>query len=604
LLYEIYVDRKYDPVPLVEIPNHLIQATLSIEDDSFYEHRGFRPLSILRAAKSTIIDKEIQGASTITQQLVKVALLTPERTIERKAKEVVLAYLVEGQYTKNEILELYLNNIPYGGTAWGVQAASQKFFGKNVWELDLAESSFLAGLPSAPTRNSPFNGGFDNAKSRQAQVLSRMLELGYINQQDAEVSYEKELAFAPQVEYIRAPHFVNYAVDELKATYGERMVNFGGLTVTTTLDLDLQDVVQEIVTSEVADNSNLNITNGASLVLDARLGEVLAYVGSVDYFSENDGEYDVVRAERSPGSSLKPVTYALALSNGHTPASVVTDAPLTIQSYGQTYSPKNYDNRYHGTVTLRQALANSYNIPAVKILKRVGIENMVELGKRMGLKTWELDSSYGWSITLGGKEVRLLDLANVYATFAREGMYKDITPFLSVKDINGFEIYKDKRAEEQVLNSDVAYLITNILSDNLARAPAFGYSNSLVVPDRTVAVKTGTSEEKRDNLTVGYTPTYVVAVWTGNNDNTPMHPQLSSGLSGAAPIWNRVMSYVLDGTENETFNRPDNIFVKIDSECKGKSEVFIKGTAPEHLCEVDKDKVDDKKRLTVIGGEF
>ncbi|KKS21332.1 MAG: Penicillin-binding protein, 1A family [candidate division WWE3 bacterium GW2011_GWC1_41_7] len=590
LLYEIYVDRKYDPVALKNIPQHVIQSTIAVEDDMFFEHNGVRPLSIIRAAKATILDDDIQGGSTITQQLVKNVLLSSEQTMERKIKEAVLAIMVEKKYTKEQILELYFNNIPYGGTAWGIQSASQKYFGKDVGELDMAESSLLAGLPSAPTTYSPFNGNYEISKQRQRVVLNRMVGLGYISQDEADKAYEKELNLVPQIEYIRAPHFVEYVRDELTKIYGSRMVNFGGLTVTTTLDLDLQEKSQDIVKEEVEKNIRLNITNGAAVVLDPNTGEILSYVGSKDYFIENWGAFDVLRAYRQPGSAIKVLTYSLAFKNGLAPWNFIEDSPVVYKNDWETYKPVNYDGRYHGKVSLRSALANSYNIPAVKLAHKIGPDNIVSLGQEMGLNNWSVDGSYGISITLGGKEVRPLDLANVYATLARGGVYKETTPFISIKDNQGYEIYKNTGKEKRVLSEEIAYLITNILADYYARLPAFGVNNFLSVKGHDIAVKTGTTDLKRDNWTIGYTPSYVVAVWTGNNNNTPMNKNLASGLSGAAPIWNRIMSYVLDGTIGEKFNVPEGIAVKTEEECNLR-EIFIKGTkVPETLCPDDDDK--------------
>lgn len=595
LLYEIFIDKKYDPVPLGQIPKHAVFATLAIEDHEFYDHYGFRPLSMVRAAKATVIDDNLQGGSTITQQLVKNVLLTPERTISRKLKEVMLSFLVERKYTKNELLEMYMNNIPYGGTAWGIQAAAQKFFNKNVWELDLAESSFLAGLPSAPTSYSPFTGTDDLAKYRQDLVLQRMVQLGYITNREAQEAYKEELAFAPQVEFIRAPHFVNFVRSELNKKFGKRLVDFGGLTVKTTLDLDFQTKVTEIVEEEVAANEFLNLNNGASVVIDVENRGILAYVGSVDYFKDEWGAYDVITARRQPGSTIKPLTYALALERGFTTASVIVDAPVTYQSQGsQSYSPVNYDGKFHGPVTLRHALANSYNVPAVKLAKVVGPDNIVQFGKDLGLSGWQVGNDYGLSITLGGKETRLLDLTNVFAIFSDEGVYKAPTPFISIRDVNGNELYRSTVSRE-VVDPKVAYLITNILSDNRARTPAFGTNHRLSIPGYTVAAKTGTTDEIRDNYTIGYTPSYVVGVWVGNNDNKPMTRGLASGLTGAAPIWNRVMTELLKGSPNENFEIPAGVVVKTDSRC-GISEVFVRGTEVSKLCpEKKKDKDKDKK---------
>lgn len=594
LLYEIYIDRNYDPVDLSQIPDHMIKATLAIEDDKFYSHLGLRFQSTVRAAWNTLGGGEVQGGSTITQQLVKNVLLSPERTISRKVREAVLAVMVEMRYTKDEILEMYLNNIPYGGTAWGVQSASQKFFGKSVADLNLAEASFLAGLPSAPTSFSPFNGGNERAKARQKLVLDRMVELGFTLREEADAAYAAELIFNPQEVYVRAPHFVSFVRSELEKEYGPRMVNSGGLTVTTTLDLDLQERVQEIVTKGVADNAWLSISNGAAVVLDSQSGEILAYVGSVDYFSDTiDGKFDVVTAFRQPGSSIKPVTYSLAFQNGFTPATIIEDEKVTFTIPGQpSYTPVNYDGKYHGKVTVRQALANSYNIPAVKVAARLGADKIVEFGKQLGLTGWESgDGSYGISVTLGGKEVRLLDLANVYATLSRGGVLKQASPFLSISDAKGHETLNGARVANRVMPETVSYLVTNILADSNARTPAFGTNSWLNVAGHTVAVKTGTTDQKRDNWTFGYTPSYAVGVWVGNNDNTPLNPNLASGLSGAAPIWHQIMTAVLADVQPEKFPVPSTVFVKTDEDCDNKSEIFIKGTAPERLCDPDdKDK--------------
>lgn len=592
LLYEIYIDRKYDPVALEKIPEHMVLATLAIEDDAFYTHKGFRAASLLRAAKATVFEDNLQGGSTITQQLVKNVFLTPQRTISRKLKELVLALLVEHKYSKDEILEFYLNNIPYGGTVWGIEPAAQKFFGKHIWDVNLAEASFLAGLPTAPSAYSPFLNDPEISKSRQIQVLSRMVGLNYITAQEAKEAEAYPLQFISQSEYIRAPHFVSYVRSLLEEKYGKRYVAFGGLTIKTTLDLSLQEKVEDIVSEEVQKNKNLNISNGSAIVLNSKTGEILAYVGSVDYFRESWGAFDVIAAFRQPGSSIKPVTYALAFEKGYTPATIIDDKAVTYTTIGEVYQPVNYDNKFHGKVTLRQALANSYNIPAVKLVNMLGLDNMVTLGKKLGLKGWEVDGSYGLSVTLGGKEVRLLDLANVYATFARAGIYKEVLPFMSVTDSAGYAVYKvTSSAEQQVVSMETAYLLSHILSDNGARTSAFGANSALVIPGYTVAVKTGTTDSKRDNWTFGYTLSFTVGVWVGNNDNSPMSQTLTSGLSGAAPIWNRIMTAVLTGTPKEEFLRPKGIFTFVDKDCDNRSEIFARGSnIPKHLCEVAEQK--------------
>jgi len=597
LLYEIFVEKKYAPVKLSEVPEIVKQATIAVEDSEFYNHRGFRVLSMVRAAYETFLEGTLRGGSTITQQLIKNVLLTPERTFSRKLKELVLSILVETKYTKDEIFELYLNNISYGGTAWGIQSAAQKYFGKNVWELNLAEASMIAGLPSAPSTYSPLTD-ISLAKDRQKHVLSRMYLLGYITKKEAESSSEEELFFIQQGEFIKAPHFVHFVRAELEKMYGRRFVEYGGLNVTTTLDMGLQDKVQQIVREEIANNSRLNLTNGAVVVVDAPSSGILAHVGSVDYYEEGWGAFDVVTAYRQPGSSIKPVTYSLALSKGFSAATIIQDSPITYQSPGSIpYSPVNYDGKYHGSVTLRSALANSYNVPAVRLAKALGPDNIVSLGKEMGLTNWEVDGSYGLAITLGGKEVSLMDLTNVYATLARGGNYRKISPFISIKDSGNNEIFNIKSIEAtRIISPEASYLIWSILSDNKARTPMFGSRSSLVIPNYSVAVKTGTTDEKRDNWTMGFTPKYAVGVWVGNNDNTPMNRYLASGLTGASPIWNRVFSTVLEGEPNIEPERPAGIFTKVDSEC-GVTEYFIKGSnVPDRLCVSEKDKDDDDKK--------
>lgn len=595
LLYEIYIDKSYSPVELEKIPQSVINATISVEDSLFYYHKGFRFDAFVRAAKATFLEQNIQGGSTITQQLVKNALLSPEQTISRKLKELALSLMVETKYSKEEILEMYLNNIAYGGNAWGVQTASKKYFGKDVWELNLAESAMLAGLPSAPSTYNPFIDP-SLAKERQRYVLDRMVSLGYISQEDSDVAYTTKLEFATQTEYMRAPHFVNYVIKTLEERYGRRYVELGGLTVNTSLDLELQDKVQSIVKEEIDANAWRGISNGAAVVLSPKTGEILAYVGSLDYNTPTWGAYDVVTAYRQPGSSIKPVTYALALAGGYTPASIIEDKAVVFKFQGaESYKPVNYDGKYHGKVTLRSALANSYNIPAVKLAHDMGPDNIVTLGKSMGLTNWNVDGSYGLSITLGGKEVRLLDHANVYATFARGGEFMDTTPFISVKNDKGFDIGVNNLVRKRVLSNEVSYLIWDILSDNNARLPAFGTNNSLTLPNKRIAVKTGTTDSIKDNWTMGYTPSYVVGVWVGNNDNTPMNRYLTSGITGAAPIWNRVFSEVLKNKEDEQMLKPEGIFQKFDEDCK-RSELFIKGSnVPEHLCVIERDDDKDEK---------
>lgn len=600
VLYEIYIDQSFDPVKLEQVPKCVKDATIAVEDAEFYSHKGLNIRGIVRAAKETLFKGNMQGGSTITQQLVKNVLLSPERTISRKIKEAVLSILVETKYSKDEILEMYLNNTPYGGTAWGVQSAAKKFFGKNVWELNLAECSLLAGLPSSPTTNSP-TSNLEAAKARQKHVLEKMVSLGMITSEESQSAQGEALNLVEQMEYIKAPHFVNFVRNELERLYGKRAVELGGMTVVTTLDLDLQEKIQKIVADEIENNGwRYGFSNGAAVVLDSQSGGILAYVGSIDYFKEGWGSFDVATAYRQPGSSVKPITYSLALAGSYTLASVIEDSAISFPQINQkAYTPVNYDGQYHGKVTLRQALANSYNIPAVKLASSVGPDNIVSLGREMGLTNWAIGDGYGLSVTLGGKEVRLLDLSNVFATFSRKGVYKNVDPFISLKDGRGYEMRQADVNGKRVISEEVSYLIWSVLSDNNARTPAFGSNSYLVVPKHTVAVKTGTTDNKKDNWTVGFTPSYVVGVWVGNNDNKPMNAYLASGLSGAAPIWNKIFTTVLEGKTNEVLEKPDGIFTRIDSEC-GRQEIFIKGSYDPNksLCSSDSEDKKSKDKKT------
>ena len=595
LLYEIYADEKYEPVKLERIPENAVNATIAVEDSLFYIHGGLRPDSIIRAFRKTLFDGDTQGGSTITQQLVKNVLLSPERTFSRKIKEAVLSLMVEAKYSKEQILEMYLNNIAYGGNAWGIQSASQKYFAKNVWELDLAESAMLAGLPSSPSLYSPLND-IEVAKSRQRYVLDRMVALGYINSDEAKEASAEELNLAHPKDFIGAPHFVNYVRQTLENMYGSNFVNRGGLKVTTTLDFALQQKAEAIIFDEVQKGTRYGFSNGAAVVIDVKNAEILVYVGSSDYFAPVWGAFDVVTSYRQPGSSIKPVTYSLALADKFTPATILKDSPVVYTSQGSApYRPVNYDGKFHGDVTLRSALANSYNVPAVKVAKAVGPDNIVSLGKDMGLTNWKVDGSYGLSVTLGGKEVRLLDLANVYTTLARKGAYAEPSQIISIRDGRGYEIFSKKAVyPKQIISEEVSYLMWHILSDNQARLPAFGIRNFLTVPGKQIAVKTGTTDQIKDNWTFGFTPSYTVGVWVGNNDNKPMNKYMASGLTGAAPIWNRIMSEVLSGKDNEVFEMPPGVFIKKDEGCD-RTEVFIKGSnVPKSLCpkmenEQDKD---------------
>lgn len=602
VLFQIYEDENRTLIPLSEVPPSLIQATIAIEDQDFYHHRGFSIQGFSRAVVAYYQGKDIQGGSTITQQLVKNRLLSREKTLQRKIKELLLSIMVERTYTKDQILEMYLNQVAYGGSTYGIEAAAHRYFNKSAKDLTLSESTLLAGLPQSPSIYSPFGPTPELAQERQAAVLRRMVEDGYISPEQASQTKQEPLQFRTDQIDIQAPHFVMYVKKLLAEMYGEEVVNKGGLEVTTTLDLDLQNATQAEVSKEVATLNQLNIHNGAALVTNPQTGEILSMVGSTNYFDfDQDGQVNVAIRPRQPGSSIKPITYAVALESGLSPASRIEDAPVTFQIPGsKPYSPKNYDGRFHGNVTLREALGSSYNIPAVKLLATVGIGTMIDQAEQMGISTWQDRDRYGLSLTLGGGEVLMTDMAEVYGTFANYGYTVDLNPFLEVKNQRGDILYRNSCALDQqgcnrrrTLDTRVAFEITDILKDNGARTPAFGPRSVLTIPNQEVAVKTGTTNNLRDNWAIGYTTQRVVAVWVGNNDNSPMS-YVASGVTGASPIWNNIMRLVLDENEPHRFATPSGMLkVKVCVKtgtltCSGCPETadyyFTAGTEPTTTC--------------------
>ncbi len=602
LLYSIYKDQNRTLIPLSRVPQDMIHATIAIEDRNFYSHNGLSFRGIFRALHNDLSSDKLQGGSTITQQLVKNTLLGPERTLKRKIREALLATVVEGTYSKDEILEMYFNDVPYGGSTYGIEEAAQKYFGKPAFQLDLAESAFLAGIPAAPSVYNPFGSNPEYAYLRQKEVLKRMLEDGYITTQQAAAAETEKLQFRQNTTDIKAPHFVMYVRNLLEQQYGEDVVNQGGLEVRTSLDLDTQDESQALVTNEMKDLARLRISNGAALVTNPKTGEILAMVGSKNYFDfSNDGQVNVTTRPRQPGSSIKPITYAIALEKGKNPSSTIVDAPITYNIPGSPpYSPKNYDGRYHGTVTLRTALGSSFNIPAVKTLAEVGISTMIDKAQQMGISTWQDRKRFGLSLTLGSGEVLMTDMAEVYGTFANYGVTVPLNPILQVKDYRGNVLYRNSCALDKVecpgtrtLDTKVAYQITDILSDNNARTPAFGPRSVLYIPNQQVAVKTGTTNSLRDNWSIGYTTNRLVAVWVGNNDNRPMS-YVASGVTGASPIWNKIIRTQLDEAHPHVFPVPsDLVKVKICATsgtlpCSGcpvvTEELFVPGTQPTQAC--------------------
>lgn len=598
LLYSFYLNENRIYVPLNQIPKYVQEGTIAIEDKNFYQNPGYSITGMTRAVRNMLLGYGIQGGSTITQELIKNVLLTPQQTIQRKIKELILAIEVTQKYSKNQILEMYLNDIGYGGPAVGVEAAAEQYFGKHAKDLDLAQSAFISGLPQSPTYYSPFSG-HTYYIDRTEEVLKQMAIDGYItNQQQQQAITEiKNYKFSSHDLSLKAPHFVMYVKSQLVKMFGERAVESGGLKVTTTLNYSIEKKAENIVETEIAGLKKDQVTNGAAIVRDPKTGEILAMVGSANYFDNaNDGSFNAALASRQPGSSMKPIMYAVAFEKGYTPATEVMDVPTDFQANAQTppYTPTDYDNTYHGPVQLRFALGNSLNIPAVKMLARVGIKNVMQQAYNMGISNWKPTptalSQVGLSLVLGGRETNLLDETTAYGVFATGGIRHNPVSILKVTDPTGKVLYQYHPTNgNRVLPEDVSFLISHILLDNNARLLAFGPSSWLVVPGQTVSVKTGTTDQKRDNWTIGYTPNYVVGVWVGNNNDTPMNQAIASGETGASPIWNKIFSYVLKGKPNDPPKKPNNVIaMQVDALFGGlpvpgqptRSEYFIKGTQP------------------------
>jgi len=569
VLYDVISDQDRRFTPLSDVPQSLKDATISIEDKDFYKHKGFDPLSIPRIIKNVIINRRLIGGSTITQQLVKTVLLTNERKISRKIREFVLSVRIEKTYSKDEILQMYLNEVPYGGGTAGVAAAAEQYFGKEVKDLNLTESIILAGLPQSPSRYSPYIGDPLAYVPRAKEVARRMREDGKITKEMEQqvISELGKVVFRGLGTKIKAPHFVMYVKQLLEDKYGSNILDVGGLKVTTSLDWQLQEKAELIVKEEIDKVSkSLNISNGASVVLDTNTGEILSMVGSKDFFDKTiDGEVNVTTRQRQPGSSIKPLVYATAFAKGFSPASVIADVITEFPGKDENtpYIPKNYDGKEHGLLHLRDALASSINIPAVKLVALVGVDEVLSLGYKMGFTTLdptkETLSRVGLSMALGGAEIKLLDMASGYSVFANGGLKVDPIAIIKIEDGNGKVIFENKQVKkEKVLDEKVGFLINSVLSDNNARLLTFGPNSYLNMGSRAVAVKTGTTNDLRDNWTVGWTKNTIVGVWVGNNNNDKMR-NVASGVSGAAPIWRRQMLDVLSKMPDVPFTTPEGM---------------------------------------------
>ncbi|MCX6766915.1 MAG: PBP1A family penicillin-binding protein [Candidatus Moranbacteria bacterium] len=558
LLYEIHGEEKRTSIPFGQMSEIMRAATISAEDQSFYQNHGVDLKAVARAAIYDVLGRSAsQGGSTITQQLIKNTVLTNEKTFTRKVKEVILSVELEQKFSKDQILEMYLNQIPYGSNAYGIQAAAQTFFGKDAKDLTLAESAMLASLPKAPTFYSPYGSNQDQLKYRQEYVLDQMTKLGYITADQAKDAKAVDVIaeIRPFQDNISAPHFVMYVKDQLVNLYGEQQVEEGGMKVYTTLDWNKQQAAEEAVKKGVATNiSKYKATNAALVAIDPKTGQILAMVGSRDYFDKTiDGNVNVATRPRQPGSSFKPYVYATAFKKGYTPDTILFDAETNFGTKDKPYIPEDYDGKFRGPVKMKEALAESLNIPAVKTLYLAGVNNSINTAKSMGITTLNDPSRYGLSLVLGGGEVTLLDHVNAFGTFATAGVRHDKTAILKIVDGQGKTLQDYQNSPgERVLDVSVCAQIDSILDDNKLRTPIFGSNTPLRFDDRQVAAKTGTTNEWRDAWTVGYTPSLVAGVWAGNNDNSPM-AQGADGVFSAAPIWRDFMNQALANSAIEKF---------------------------------------------------
>lgn len=583
LLYEIHGEEKRTVIKLDQVSQHLINATIATEDKKFYDHYGIDFKGIARAIwKDIKAGEKVQGASTITQQLIKNSILTSERTFTRKIKEIILAIETEQKFSKDEILEMYLNQIPYGSNAYGIEEAAQTFFGKSAKDLDIQESAMLAALPKATTFYSPYGAHPEKLETRYKYIIGQMLEEGYINEEEAKEAREVKILtrVRPFTERIEAPHFVMFVKQKLVNEFGEEKVEKGGLKVYTTLHYEMQLIAEDAVRNGATENTTkYNARNAALVAIDPKTGQILSMVGSKDYFNiEEDGNVNVAISEhRQPGSSFKPFVYATAFKKGYTPETILFDTYTNFgkDGSGKEFRPKNYDLRFSGPVTVRQALARSLNIPAVKTLYLAGIEDSVQTAHDLGITTLNNPDSYGLSLVLGTGGVKLLDMVSAYSVFANDGKRNFSTSILKIEDYNGDIIKEYENNEKQVLDIEVARNINSILSDNAARTPAFGSRSDLYLKDRPVAAKTGTTSSYKDGWTIGYTPSLVSGVWAGNNDGKEM--KRAGGISAAAPIWNDFMTRVLGLDSPEEFIAPQPIMTdKAVLNGKSEKEVIVK----------------------------
>lgn len=579
LLYDVHENIKRTLVPFESIPAELKNATIAAEDAGFYQHRGIEPKSILRAV---LVNLRLmqgvvgQGGSTITQQVIKKTLLTDEKLITRKVKEIILSFKLERAFSKDEILSLYLNEIPYGGNVYGIGEASKVFFGKNPQDLSLTESAYLAALPNAPTRLSPYGNNRAKLDERKDFILERMRDLSFITEEVYATAVKEKVSFLPkEPKGIKAPHFTEWIKEYLADKYGEREIEERGYKVITTLDYDLQQIAEDQISKFAEKMENeYGAKNMGLVAIDPKNGHVLAMVGSRDYFDvENEGNFNVtIRPNRQPGSAFKPFAYATAFKKGYTPETVLFDLPTNFTDgcdakgnpltpslkKEDCYTPENYEGGYRGPISLRNSLAQSRNITSVKVLYLAGIKDTVRTAQDMGITSLNDLSRLGLSLVLGGGEVSLLDITSAYGVFANDGVRNPTQAILRIEDKQGNIIEEFKNNEREVLPSEVARMTNSILSDNEARTPTFGANSALHFPGKDVAVKTGTTNDYRDAWTVGYTPSISIGMWAGNNDNSSINKGNSAAYT-VSLVWHAIMVEAMKKYSPEQFIDPSPI---------------------------------------------
>jgi 1A family penicillin-binding protein len=566
MLYDLHQDVRRTVVPFDQMSNFVKNATVSIEDDQFYSHIGIDIKAIVRAAVSNVQEGGLgQGGSTITQQVIKNSVLQREKTFTRKAKEAILALKLERLKTKDEILEIYLNESPYGGTIYGVEEAARAFFNTSAKDLTIGEAAYLAAIPQAPTYLSPYGNNRDALDVRQKVVIEKMRSNGYISLEEYDAAKTEVVEFEAQlVSGIKAPHFVMYIREQLAEKYGEEALAERGLKVVTTLNWELQEGAEKIVAAKAEINAEkFDASNAGLVATDPKTGDLLVMVGSRDYFNEEvDGNFNLTLASRQPGSSIKPFIYAAAFKKGYQPATILFDVktqfstscePYDMSNEPPCYSPNNHNNIFLGPISMRNALAQSLNIPAVKTLYLVGIRDALKLAADMGITTLNNPDRYGLTLVLGGGEVKLLDMTNAYGVFANKGVRAEPRSILRIEDNQGNVMEETKVAEERILDENVTNMVSDILSDNNARTPLWGANSQIYFPDRDVAAKSGSTNNFRDAWIMGYAPNIAVGAWCGNNNNTPMR-----GLSGliTTPMWREFMDLALSKLPEESFTQP------------------------------------------------